>query len=56
MARRRKKRKNQGKRQKGLTAMIMGQGDEYLKSIATYVTDSIDDDGLYNACKQYQFI
>lgn len=37
-------------------SICMGQGDEYLKSIATYVTDSIDDDGLYNACKQYQFI
>ena len=37
-------------------SICMGQGDEYLKSIATYVTDSIDNDGLYKACKQYDLI
>lgn len=31
-------------------SICMGQGDAYLKNIATFVTDSIDDDGIYNAC------
>lgn len=31
-------------------SVCMGQGDAYLKNIATFVTDSIDDDGIYNAC------
>lgn len=37
-------------------SICMGQGDEYLKSIATYVTDSIDDNGIYNACKKLGLI
>lgn len=37
-------------------SICMGQGDPYLKSIATYVTDKIDRDGLYKACLQYDLI
>lgn len=32
------------------TSICMGQGDEQVKAIASYVTDSIDNDGIYNAC------
>ncbi|MEG0366049.1 MAG: HAD family hydrolase [Coprobacillus sp.] len=32
------------------TSVAMGQGNEYLKSIATHVTDTIDNDGIYKAC------
>lgn len=38
------------------TSICMGQGDKYLKSIATYVTDSIDNNGIYNACKKLGLI
>lgn len=38
------------------TSICMGQGDEYIKTIATYVTDSIDDDGIYNACIKLKLI
>lgn len=31
-------------------SICMGQGDDYVKSIASYVTNSIDDNGIYNAC------
>lgn len=37
-------------------SICMGQGDEYIKTIATYVTDSIDDDGIYNACVKLKLI
>ncbi|MEG0683937.1 MAG: Cof-type HAD-IIB family hydrolase [Coprobacillus sp.] len=32
------------------TSIAMGQGNKYLKSIATHITDSIDNDGIYKAC------
>ena len=31
-------------------SVCMGQGNEDLKKMSTYVTDAIDQDGLYNAC------
>ena len=31
------------------TAIVMGNGEESLKQMADYVTDDIDDDGVYNA-------
>lgn len=31
-------------------SVAMGQGNQKLKAIASYVTDSIDKDGIYNAC------
>ena len=31
-------------------SVAMGQGNPLLKEIATYVTTSIDDDGIYKAC------
>jgi Cof subfamily protein (haloacid dehalogenase superfamily) len=31
-------------------SVAMGQGNEILKQKATYVTSSIDEDGIYNAC------
>ncbi len=37
-------------------SIAMGQGNEKLKEMATYVTASIDDDGIYKACLHYKFI
>lgn len=37
-------------------SIAMGQGNEELKTLATYVTDSIYEDGIYNACKYYKLI
>lgn len=37
-------------------SVAMGQGNQKLKDIATYVTSSIDDDGIYNACVHLQLI
>lgn len=31
-------------------SIAMGQGNEYIKSIATYITDNVDNDGIYKAC------
>ena len=37
-------------------SIAMGQGNEKLKEMATYVTASIYDDGIYKACLHYKFI
>ena len=37
-------------------SIAMGQGNDVLKQHATYVTTSIDDDGIYNGCKYYKLI
>ena len=37
-------------------SIAMGQGNEKLKQMATYVTASIYDDGIYKACLHYKFI
>lgn len=37
-------------------SIAMGQGNEILKQHASYVTDSIYEDGIYNACKYYKLI
>lgn len=37
-------------------SVAMGQGNEILKQHATYVTTSIDNDGIYNGCKYYELI
>ncbi len=37
-------------------SVAMGQGNEKLKAIASYVTTSIDDDGIYNACRHLGLI
>jgi Cof subfamily protein (haloacid dehalogenase superfamily) len=37
-------------------SIAMGQGNQRLKDIATYVTSSIDDDGIYQACLHYHLI
>lgn len=36
-------------------SIAMGQGNQKLKDIATYVTSSIDEDGIYNACVHFHF-
>lgn len=38
------------------TSVCMGQGDEHAKDKANYVTNSIYDDGIYNACKKLKLI
>lgn len=37
-------------------SIAMGQGNEQLKTIATYVTRSIDEDGIYHACVHFGLI
>lgn len=37
-------------------SIAMGQGNQKLKDMATFVTTAIDDDGIYNACVYYGFI
>lgn len=37
-------------------SIAMGQGNQKLKNMATYVTSSIDEDGIYQACLHYHFI
>jgi hypothetical protein len=34
-------------------AVVMGNGDENLKAMATYVTTDIDEDGIYHAMKHF---
>lgn len=36
--------------------VVMGDGNEELKKLADYVTDSSEHDGIYNALKKYQLI
>ena len=35
-------------------SVAMGQGNEKLKQMATYVTDTIENDGIYKACQHFQ--
>lgn len=37
-------------------SIAMGQGNQKLKDIATYVTSPIDEDGIYQACLHYRLI
>lgn len=37
-------------------SIAMGQGNQKLKDKATYVTSSIDEDGIYQACVHYKLI
>lgn len=37
-------------------SVAMGNASDDLKSFSTYITDHIDSDGLYNACKHYKLI
>lgn len=37
-------------------SIAMGNASDDLKSISTYVTDHIDKDGLYKACKHFELI
>lgn len=37
-------------------SIAVGNADEKVKEIVDYVTDDIDDDGIYNACKKYNLI
>ena len=36
--------------------ICMGNGSDVLKPLATYVTDTIIDDGFYNACKHFGWV
>lgn len=36
--------------------IAMGNANDLVKANADYVTDTIDEDGLYNACKQFKWI
>ena len=38
------------------TAIAMGNGAELAKAVADYVTDTVDNDGLYNAMRYYKLI
>ena len=38
------------------TAIAMGNGADLAKAVADYVTDTVDEDGLYNAMKHYKLI
>ena len=38
------------------TAIAMGNGAELAKAVADYVTDTVDNDGLYNAMRHYKLI
>ncbi|MCD8015768.1 MAG: HAD hydrolase family protein [Lachnospiraceae bacterium] len=38
------------------TAVAMGNGSEAAKAAATYVTDSLRRDGIWNACKLFDLI
>ena len=38
------------------TAIAMGNGADLAKDVADYVTDTVDEDGLYNAMKYYKLI
>ena len=36
--------------------IAMGNGTDDAKNVADYVTDSLHDDGIYNACKHFGLI
>ena len=38
------------------TSIAMGNGRDELKQLATFVTKNVDDDGIYYACKHFDFI
>ena len=38
------------------TSIAMGNAIDELKQKATYITDSCDKDGIYNACKHFGWI
>ena len=38
------------------TSIAMGNGADEIKEKATYVTDSAEDDGIYNACRHFEWI
>ena len=38
------------------TAIAMGNGAELAKAVADYVTDTVDNDGIYNAMEHYKLI
>lgn len=37
-------------------SVAMGDGEDKLKEIASYITDSIDDDGITNACLHFKLL
>ncbi|EFR42445.1 HAD-IIB family hydrolase [Dialister micraerophilus] len=37
-------------------SVAMGNSHQKLKNLSKYVTDSVDDDGIYNACKKFGWI
>ena len=38
------------------TAVAMGNGNENVKAAADYITDSVDENGIYNGLKHYRLI
>ena len=38
------------------TVKLPGNGADLAKDVADYVTDTVDEDGLYNAMKYYKLI
>ena len=38
------------------TGIAMGNGSENVKKIAEYITDPVDNDGIFNAVKRYGLI
>ena len=38
------------------TGIVMGNGSDNMKKIADYITDSVDNNGIYNAVRHYGLI
>ena len=36
--------------------VAMGNAKDYVKDVADYVTDSVDEDGIYNALKHFNIL
>ncbi|MEG1461991.1 MAG: HAD hydrolase family protein, partial [Anaerorhabdus sp.] len=42
--------------EKAAFSVAMGNAEEELKKLASYITDDADSDGIYNACRHLQLI
>ena len=38
------------------TGIVMGNGSDNMKKIADYITESVDNNGIYNAVRHYGLI
>jgi hydroxymethylpyrimidine pyrophosphatase-like HAD family hydrolase len=37
-------------------SIVMGNGDPYVKTLADYVTTSVEKDGIWTACRHFEII